>query len=110
LSEARNKLVNKSLYDKEKIERAFNTAQSAFAAIEGTRLDHESDSYPVNPEIFKGVLGIAETSGELCEAMCNVMLHDYDFKICYNILNELNDIDDHQTIIRKEIEKNNETT
>ena len=104
LSQARNKLVDGKLYDQTVIQRAFETAQSAITEIEGTRLAGEIDTYKVDPDIFKGILGIAETSGELCEALCNVMLHDYDFNICYNLTIELGEISEYLATVTTALE------
>ena len=104
LNQVKLKLIDHKKYDGELIHRAFDTAKSALTDIDGTRLMGEDDVYDVDPQIFHGIIGIAATSAELCEALCNVMLHNHDFKMNYNLLLELGEINQYQALMMQSLD------
>jgi len=91
--------IDGNLYDGETVNKSYQTALQALHEINGTRLIGEDDSYEVDPNILRSMLAMSATNAEMCEALCNVMLHDHSFEITYNMLNEIGDITQHQSII-----------
>jgi len=97
LNQVRAKMEG-DLYDQHAINEAHDQAIQALKEINGTNLNSgENDHYKVDPQILHSMLSIASLNAEMNEALCNVMLHDYDFDINYNLLNEIGDIAEQQT-------------
>ena len=99
LNEVNQKSLNDKQYDRDSIAKAFEMASHALNELNGAHLVGEYDEYDVDPQIFHGILGIGSLSGELAEALLQVMLTSHDFKVSYNILNEIGDIAKFQTLV-----------
>ena len=102
INEVRSKMEG-NRYDRQAIDQAHDQAIQALKELNGTNLSGENDHYKVDPRILHSMLSIASLNAEMNEALCNVMLHDYDFDINYNLLNEIGDIAEQQTRLINEL-------